>query len=332
MALTLMTLAVLAASVLGAPSVEATPSFQGTDEGDGDDETGDGGSGPASSPMTAHLCSANSVPCSVRLADEVREGAAEHVHVTGRPSATVEVQVFKLDVVGHRIEGMEPLGEPVAVTLEGHGHGSALLPVAPLTTGDNGGWVLVTLADATWDGGPGPIVGQIVPLGARAPTLLGDGYGTQKPVGTTLEMEVTNHIAGTEFQVQYLGDDGNWHDTTIEAVEREDRQPVVVLRYAVPNGLLPKPYRFRAHNVTDPSAVDQEWVVEPSTNPLPQDRAPILDPPELGTDVTTSLQVAAASSHRVIVGTSVLGAFAVAAVVAWPALAIRRRRVEPEPR
>lgn len=284
-----------------------------------------------SSPMTTELCASRRVPCAIRVSDQLREGAADRVHVSGRPSTSVEVQIFKLDVVGGRIVGMAPLGSSTTVDLNARGHGTGNLPIAPFDVDDEGGWALVSLADTVWHGDPARIVGQIVPIGARSPTVLGDGYGIEKPVGTVLDMEIANYIPGTRFTVEYLGDDGSWHNITIATAEHDEaHQPVMTLRYSVPNGLVTKPYRFRAHNVTDPSAVDQEWAVVPSTDALPQARAEVLVPPELGNDVTQTLVATVYSSRGVIVSTAIVGSIALGAVVVWPALAIRRRRITLE--
>lgn len=290
-----------------------------------------GDASPRSSPMTSLLCSSRTVACSVQTSDHLREGAAERVVVTGRANTTVEVQLFKLDVVGSTATAMSPHGPPVAATLNSRGYGSASLPIPPFDVDEEGGWALLSLADATWDGDPGGIVGQIVPIRARVPTLLGDGYGTEKPVGSALDMEITNYVPGARFTVEYLGDDGNWRNVTIRTAERDDEvQPVMVLRYRVPNGLLAKPHRFRAHNATDTSAIDREWTVLPSTDAVPQPRMPLFVAPQLGSDVSTAVASASYSSTDVIVVASVLGGAGLLAALLWPALAIRRRRVDLE--
>lgn len=285
------------------------------------------GGSATTSPMTAQLCSSTSVPCSVGISDNVREGAATSIDVTGRALASVDVQLFMLDVSAGHINGMTPLGRSAGVRLSARGYGSAQIPIAPFGIHGQGGWVLATLADTKW-GDPMTIVGHIASIGARSPTVLGDGYGTAKPVATALDMEITNYISGTRFTVEYLGDDGGWHNVLQSSSERsEGHQFIMTLRYSVPGGLLAKPYRFRAHNVTDPSAIDQEWIVLPSNQALPQGRAPLLAVPRLGSDVTATNVMVEYPAATVLKGIASAVAMGVVAIVVWPAFAVYRRRI-----
>lgn len=192
--------------------------------------------------------------------------------------------------------------------------------------------MLVSLADATWTGSPETMIGQILPLGARVPTVLGDGYGSEKPVAVALDQQITNYISGTRFTVEYLGDDGSWHNVTQSVAESTASDAsILTLRYQVPNGLLAKPYRFRAHNVSDPSAIDAEWVVTPSTTALPLERVSLLEVPELGTAVAGSAGTADYSTRKVVVVSSVLVGLGLVTVVLAPAITAHRRRVEMTP-
>ncbi len=284
---------------------------------------------PRSSPMTSLLCSSKRVPCAVQVGRGVREGTAAGVYVTGRPSATVDVRVFRLQVVGSRITGMKPLTDPARIEIDDRGRGRGQVVIEPFGVDGSGGWALVTLADATWTGEPRKIVGQIVPLHARVPSVLGDGYGTRKPVGAPLDLEIANYLAGTQFVVEYLGDDEGWHDVTRGTEEREEQgQSVMTVRYAVPNGLVARPYRFRVHNLSDPSAADPEWVVVPSAEASELERAPLLSPPELGTGVSGTLVTTVYSTKGTIVIATILVVLGVLVVLIGPAVAIRRRRVD----
>lgn len=230
-------LAVLASPVVGAVG------GPGSDPGDS----------PATpSPMTRQLCTRTDTACSIRVASALREGAATNVAVTGRASTNVRIRLFRIDVRGTTIRGIEPFGATVDVAVGDNGRGNATLPIAPFDADESAGWVLVSVADARWQGDPSVIVGEIVPIAGRSPMLLGDGYGNEKPVGATLDMELVGQIPGTEFRAEYLGDDDQWHNVTVEVATRDDPsgQTVGVLRYAVPNGLLAKPYRSTTVIVT----------------------------------------------------------------------------------
>lgn len=284
------------------------------------------------SPMTKQLCASTQVPCAIRIGESIREGAATSLYVTGLPGSTARIQMFLLDIVGGDIAGMDPFGDEIVIDINSSGNATTQVPIAPFsfsTIGESqGGWVLVTLADVTWNGHPENIVGHIVPLAARAPTLLGDGYGTEKPVSTSLDMQFANFISGTEFTVEYLGDDGTWHNVTLGADQGgEQDQRTRTIRYSVPNGLVDRPYRFRLHNVTDPSAADSEWVVRPSANAALLERAPLLDIPMLASNVEGTSVLKKPSSRAMLIVSALLLALALAVVMSAPAYAIGRRRI-----
>lgn len=281
---------------------------------------------PRPSAMTSYLCSGRQVPCSVR-AGALREGQAATIMVTGRPNATVEIQVFRLDVTGDRVTAMTALTKNApSVTLDSRGYGRVSYPMAAFPTGE-AGWGLVSLADTRWED-PDQIVGTIVSLQGRAPLVLGDGYGLEKPAGAVLDLEFVNNIRSTQFAVEYLADDGNWRNVSQSQTETADDPPVGVVRYQIPNGLLPKQYRFRLHNITDTGAADREWPVRPVVSALPQARAAVFRGPTLGGAVVSSDSTGMYRSPRIV--QTVAGAgigIGLVALVTWPAGVIAARRV-----
>lgn len=273
-----------------------------------------------------HLCSEAAVPCSVQTDFHQREGAASGVMVTGRARTTVSLRVFRLEVVDGKATGITPVGAPLEVRTDDFGFGSANLPFNPLEPDQDGGWILVAPDDVTWDD-PSQIVGVVAGLSARRPTILGDGYGPEKPVGEPLELQLTNAIINTRFTVEYLADDGSWVDasSTGAAAAVTDPAGITGVSYTVPQGLEPRPYYFRLSNLTDPSAEAQQWQVTPSLDPVRQPRSPLLEFPELGQDVEGA---EAAGRHPQAAFSVMLAVMSVAALVAligWAGLAAGRR-------
>lgn len=281
------------------------------------------------SQMTSDLCSSYKIPCGIQFRNPAREGGTAIISVTGLPGLHVQVQLFRLEIVGQTVTGMTALNDPVGVAIDSSGYGATGIPILPFSAGNGGGgWVLATLADTTWSN-PDQIVGDIKPLLAREATILGDGFGDQKPVGQPIDLMLTNYLSGSIYTVDYFGDDSNWHNITrTTSVDNSAGQDVMTLTYQIPSGLYAVPYRFRLHNVTDPRFLDQEWTAIPSKTALELARIPVFQPPELGEAVAA---VNITPNHpRLQFQIGYLTAAVLVGIVALsiPVFAIRRTRIE----
>lgn len=279
----------------------------------------------APSVQTQHLCSQSAAPCSIQMRSQQREGAAGSVMVTGRARTTVSVTIYQLAVTSGKATGITALGKPVDVHTNDQGYGSVSIAFPANNPNQDAGWILAAPSDITWD--PAQIVGSVASYASRRPTILGDGYGPRKPVGQPLDLHITNAINGTRFAVEYLADDGAWHGVstgTFNPVQASDG--ITHVSYTVPQGLQSRPYQFRLFNITDPSAVAQQWAVTPAVTAPTQPRTPKLTIPKLGAAVGGAEVAGHHSSTPVIASVGALAGLSAAGVIAWPALALRRRR------
>ena len=279
------------------------------------------------SPQTKSLCANSLVRCYI-TATGLQESTSVGVQVGGRPGATVEVAVFSLDVVDGQVQGMTIIdGTKTSVSVNEAGFGQAQLNVAPTLAARDGGWALVSVSDAQW-GDPALLVGSITQLTTRIPLIVGDGFGTAKPVAQVIPITLVGFIRGTEFVVEYEGDDGLWHDVTVDFQLPEKPATSMEVKYRIPAGLQDKEYRFRLRNVTDPSASPTSWVARPSQNPEIVPLATFV-PPELGS-ATAALTTEAAepSSTRVVaVVAPVITVSALLGACMIPVISIRRHRI-----
>ncbi|MDN5976377.1 hypothetical protein [Acidipropionibacterium jensenii] len=284
----------------------------------------------APSVQTQHLCTQSAAPCSIQMRPQQREGAAASVMVTGRARTTVSVTIYRLTAASGKATGIMPLQRSVDVRTNDQGYGSVSVAFQANNPRQDAGWILAAPSDiagnaSTWD--PSQVVGSIASYASRRPTILGDGYGPQKPVGQPLDLQFTNAILGTRFAVEYLADDGAWHGVstgTFNPVQSSDG--ISHVSYTVPQGLQSRPYQFRLFNITDPSAVAQQWAVTPAVNAPTQPRVPMLAIPKLGASVGGHQVAGRHSSTPVIASAGALAGISAAGVIAWPALALRRRR------
>jgi hypothetical protein len=260
-----------------------------------------------------------------------REGAAGAVMVTGRARTTVSVTIYRLTVTSGKATGITPFQKPVDVHTNDQGYGSVSIAFQANDPKQDAGWILAAPSDiagsaSTWN--PSQVVGSIASYASRRPTILGDGYGPQKPVGQPLDLQFTNAIVGTRFAVEYLADDGAWHGVstgTFNPVQSSDGISHVF--YTVPQGLQSRPYQFRLFNISDPSAVAQQWAVTPAVTAPTQPRVPDAHHSQARRPPSAALRSPAShSSTPVIASAGALAAISAAGVIAWTALALRRRR------
>lgn len=270
------------------------------------------------------LCTDAPVPCSIQADPLQREGASSTVAVTGRAHMVVSLQIFRLTVNDGQATDILPLGDSIEVNTDGRGVGSASLAIPPLEPDQDGGWILIAPDDVSWDD-PDQILGVVGSLAARRPTILGDGYGDEKPVGQSLDLQITNAIAATSFAVEYLADDGSWQYVSSAASTVQQADGITSVSYAVPQGLEQRPYLFRLTNLTDPSAESQQWQVTPAVDPPAQDRAAMLAIPDLGSDISGAAVVG--DHPQAEIRSLLIGATAITTgwLIGWPAVVARRR-------
>lgn len=156
----------------------------------------------------------------------------------------------------------------------------------------SGGWMFLGLADDT-SLDLTKRIGQLIEYGGDTLRLMGDGFAAQKPVGTTLSLDVIGQVPGMKYWVEYRDDAGRWvavpgqgfHDAQrLSGPPSQRRQ----LSYLVPGHLTQgRSYQFRVNTelnyggspdlpVAHPAFV--EWTVIPSAVPVSQGRGKDFDP------------------------------------------------------
>lgn len=278
------------------------------------------------SPQTLQLCGDGPTGCSIRLYGTPREGVQVTAAVTGRPSVTVPLRVYRVELAGDRISRLVPVGQPAPVQLNGHGNGQAPLAV-PAEDGD-AGWSFVSLGDVAGTD-PAELVGSFAVTAGRRPVLLGDAYAEQKPVGQDLDLHLGAAVDTHRFAVEYRDESGIWRDVTRPTTApRDDQNHVSHVAYQVPRGLRARAYAFRLRNLSDPAA-PQEWSVVPATNGVPQPRRTMWRPPAVGERVAGAAPVVHHDATLVRAGAAAIGALALAGVAA---LSVRARARLPRRR
>jgi hypothetical protein len=210
------------------------------------------------SPQTAALCTGARVTCSVQLAPTVTEGGPAEVVVTGRGGVDVEVQAF-------RVSGttLTPYGPSAALTTDSDGFGVAELRLPSVPDGESGGPLLVATADSARTADLADVLGTWTTLVSRRPLVLGDGYATDKPVGTRLGLELAGVAPGSGFDVE-LQRDGQWQSVGADPdATCPGTGTSCVVGWEVPRGLEPGTYAVRLVNRATGTAV-AGWDVAPS--------------------------------------------------------------------
>ncbi|WCC79842.1 hypothetical protein O6R08_10335 [Cutibacterium equinum] len=235
---------------------------------------------------TAALCYNTSVTCSVSTKRDVYENSVIKVIVTGKENTSARLRMFQIKVVDGVADGLTPLGKPFTVNLDAQGRGEGWMPGPSPSPG--GGWVLVSLEDTTWTGNPADIIGSAAHFGSKNPTVLGDGFGTDKPVGQPIQMDFINSLSSMEYVVEYQADDKAWYQVgSGEPTTAKKATEVTSIEYQVPQGLAPRDYMFRLRNITADSSTPYYWHVRPSKNAQPQPRKKPLDFNSVGSNFDT---------------------------------------------
>lgn len=275
------------------------------------------------------LCDNAPDGCAVRSDSWMREGATFPVTVKGNPGARVQVVLYAATMEGSQVTALTPIGLSDDVFVGSAGSVSTSLGVPPVDDDLAGGWALISLDGVTLATLP-DAVGGWVPFGSRIPTLLGDGYGDQKPVGRTLELAIVGTIPGSKFAVDYLDDAGAWHDATAaddanEPARRPDEAATV--RYVIPRGLSAEPYTFRLRNLTSGTA-EITWEAIPSATGQEQARTAWVEPAPPGKQVDGAVTVSPRPSTAVKAVAGTIGGAALLTVVLGVPAARRRGRLD----
>lgn len=284
----------------------------------------------ADTPVQAdRLCSGSPERgCSITVADTTREGATYPVTVTGNPEARVRVLAYQAVVEDGELTALEPLGDGVEVITGREGVVTVDLPIPATATAPSSGWALVSVGGLEGTD-TSMTVGSFVPFGARVPSVLGDGYDTDKPVGEELELEVVGAVPGTRFRVELSDGNGSWEDVTLEGgTTAEDPSEVSTIRYALPRGLTNSARQLRLVNVSD-TAVSPVWEAVPATDGTPATIEEPFSPPPVGDALDGTKPLAAHPTSAVrwtAAGIGVAGLLAAIGLLAAPLL---RRREAP---
>lgn len=227
------------------------------------------------------LCSDAPNGCAIQVADVTREGATFPVTVQGRPQTRVRIVAYQAIADGAELQELKPLGAGVELLTSSSGVAKTELTIPAVVEDRSSGWVLISV-----DGVEGTdvslTVGAFAPFGARIPTVLGDGYSEEKPVGETLELQIVGAIAGTRYAVELQSDDGSWADLTQgTGYVQSPPDEVATIRYMLPRGLSDTSKKLRLRNLTD-SATDAVWHATPSSDGKPADRERRFTPPPVG--------------------------------------------------
>ncbi|WP_235736280.1 hypothetical protein [Nocardioides alcanivorans] len=229
-------------AIAGAVAAQAAPSTPST---------------PSS--QTGDLCG-GSVPCSVQADPTWLEGMPAEVAVTGTPDVTVGVRAFRVEPTAVGVKFTE-FGPVVEVTTDGNGFGRADLELPVLEDDESGGPLLMALDDSV-----GPdltvVLGTWITLASRRPVLLGDGYGTAKPVGVDLDLQVTAAVPGTGFDVE-IERNGQWESAGAGSQSCADAATPCSIGYQVPRGLESRRHAARLVNTASGTPV-ATWQVLPS--------------------------------------------------------------------
>lgn len=231
--------------------------------------------------------------------DTINLGRRVNPTAWGNPGVDVTVMVYLVEFnSAGAITDLVPASAPARgrTRAVGAGQGVAndqtmqLVPYQP-DGFPSGGWLFLGLADDTGLDLTKRI-GQLIEYGGDTLRLMGDGYAAQKPVGTTLSLDVIGQVPGMKYWVEYRDESGRWvpvpgqgfHDAQrLSGPPSQRRQ----LSYVVPDTLTQgKNYQFRVNTelnyggspdlpVAHPAFV--EWTVIPSTTPVSQGRGKDFD-------------------------------------------------------
>ena len=277
-------------------------------------------------PGALELCQEAPSGCAIRVADDTREGATNSVTVQGAPHVRVKLRAYQAIADGAELKELKPLGDGVEVVTNRGGIATVDLSIPAVVKDASSGWALISV-DGVTGTDVSTTVGTFAPFGARIPTVLGDGFAVEKPVGVPLDLHVVGSIRGTRFAVEIEHDDGTWEDVTlqhthVDAAPDED----AIVQYALPRGLTSTPKKLRLRNITD-SSIDSIWLATPSADGTPAQLDERFVPPPVGDALDGTAALAAHPTTTVqVVGFGIAGASAIFVAAMLAADTVRRRR------
>ncbi|MCR1785904.1 hypothetical protein KVF89_25440 [Nocardioides carbamazepini] len=224
------------------------------------------------SPQTDALCVEATVSCSVQVAPTWMEGRTAEVAVTGRSDVEVGVRAFRVTAADGRKAKLVPAGPAVRVSTDDNGFGRADLQLPAVTEDETGGPLLLALEDST-GADLATVLGTWTVLASRRPVVLGDGFGTAKPVGTPLRLDLTAALPGARFEVE-IERDGQWQPVSSNGTTCLDAVATCSVGYEIPRGLDPVEHDVRLVDRASGTPV-ASWTVLPSEEGDPEARAPL---------------------------------------------------------
>lgn len=252
---------------------------------------GVGAAAPAAAdPQAEALCADASIPCDIVVGSSwLREGTTVPVTIVGSPQVRLEVVALLVvtDAENSVLE-LEEVGSTGEVFTSIDGRAQAELALPSLPDGGRGGLVLLGTAGTTEV--DTSTFGAVLPFGTTRPTLLGDGYGIEKPAGARLVLQLTGTIPGSRFRVEHQDAERRWIDAT--ATGRDAPEPagppdeVHPVTYFIPQGLPAEPRRFRLVNASTGDVVE-EWEAIPTLDAATVPARTPLTPADLGATATT---------------------------------------------
>lgn len=285
--------------------------------------------------QAATLCDGAPRGCALETNDWLREGATFPVTVTGNANARVQVVVYRAVLADGALDHLRPISSTVDVITNSAGVAQTEVAIPALeSVRDASGWALVSVGGVREGSDTLQTVGQFVPLGARVPRILGDGYGEEKPAGATLDLQFTGVIPGTRFVVEYRDEDGIWQEAadpgkasaTSATAAAPSPDDVSTVSYTVPRGLAAKPHAFRLHNVSD-SAVSSRWPVTLAADGTTKKPAAVFQPPPVGEDLSGANLVTTHPQQAVVLAAGGVAGGALLVTVLGVGVGLRRRGV-----
>lgn len=243
--------------------------------------------GPAAarpSADTRDLCDAAPVACSVQVPSTWRAGSTQQIVVTGNAGVKVTVRGVRVLPAasggGYRFEDEV---KDVTLTTDADGFARADVSVAANT---DGGDVLFVIADAAPANLEEVLGGWATVLG-RTPQVQGDGYGTTKPVGTDLQLDLVAASPGARYEVE-MKVAGAWTSVAVGSASSCDDDGTCRVRYEVPRGLAAKKHEFRLVHVESGAPV-ADWTAVPDADGQKRATKSFARPEGVGGAVTGSL-------------------------------------------
>lgn len=241
-------------------------------------------------PQVEALCTDAPTACDIVVgASWLREGTSVPVTIVGNPQVRLEVvALLVVTDAENNVVGLDEVGSTGEVFTSPDGRARAELALPSLPDGGRGGLVLLGTAGTTEV--DTSTLGVVLPFGTRRPTVLGDGYGAQKPAGGRLTLQLTGTIPGSRFRVEHRDDDGRWADAT--ATGRNAPGPagtpdqVHPVAYFMPQGLPAEPRQFRLVNASTGDIVE-EWEATLTLDATSVPARTPLTPADLGTTAVT---------------------------------------------